>query len=464
MDVSQTFIKIQEHDPEHAYQAVRGENTYLLQSIEGGMTKARYSFIGFNPSAKVTVKDGVTDYKTYDKEYEARPAGTAPLEVLKSLVEPYRMAGPSLSRFSGGYVGYLSYDSVRQHVTLSHAKDDLRQPDSEFILTRNNIIFDHKRRETYLVENHFIPPREVDVESSIRRLEETADKIRSMRPPEPGGYESSPAVSNMTEHEYVEAVKRCKEYIREGDIFQAVLSQRLSAKFKGDKYQVYSRLRDINPSPYMYYLDFGARVIAGSSPETLARVEGGSVSTYPIAGTRRRGKDAAEDAALAKELLADKKERAEHVMLVDLGRNDVGRVAEYGSVKVAKYMDIEKYSHVMHMSSEVTGRLRAGLTEFDALESIFPAGTVSGAPKVRAMEIIDELEPTRRGLYAGAVGYFSFNRSMDTAIAIRTLVFEGDDAYVQAGAGIVADSDPAREYEETMSKGKALLAALEAGR
>jgi len=464
MDVSQTFIKIQEHDPEHAYQAVRGENTYLLQSIEGGMTKARYSFIGFNPAAKVSVKDGVVDYKAYDGEYKAAPVGATPLGVLKSLVEPYQLAGPSLSRFSGGYVGYLSYDAVRSHVALSHAKDDLRQPDCEFLLTRNNIIFDHKMRETFLVENHFIPGREVDVESSIRRLEETADSIRGMRPPEPGGYESAPAGANMTEHEYVEAVGRCKEYIREGDIFQAVLSQRLSAKFKGDKYQVYSRLRDINPSPYMYYLDFGPRVIAGSSPETLARVEGRDVSTYPIAGTRRRGKDAAEDAALAKELLADRKERAEHVMLVDLGRNDVGRVAEYGSVKVAKYMDIEKYSHVMHMSSEVTGRLREGLTEFDALESIFPAGTVSGAPKVRAMEIIDELEPTRRGVYAGAVGYFSFNRSMDTAIAIRTITFEGDDAYVQAGAGIVADSDPGREYEETMSKGGALLKALEAGR
>jgi anthranilate synthase component I len=462
MEFNQTFIKIRESDPEHAYEAVRGPDTYLLESIEGSVKKARYSFIGFNPAAKVVVKDGKVDFQAFDEDFKARPEGKTPFEALKSLIHPYALQGPALSRFCGGFVGYVGYDVVRSFLTLNGARDDLKQPDCEFVLTGNNVIFDHKMRETYLVENHFLDAREVDVEASLRRLEEEADAIARHRSKDDGDHVSGQPVSNMTEHEYKEAVSRCKEYIGEGDIFQGVISQRLSQPYEGDKFQVYARLRQINPSPYMYYLDFGNRIVVGSSPETLARVEGRTVSTYPIAGTRRRGRTSAEDAALAEDLLSDQKERAEHVMLVDLGRNDVGRVAEYGSVSVSKYMGVERYSHVMHMSSEVVGTLREGLTEFDALKSIFPAGTVSGAPKVRAMEIIDELEPTRRGIYAGAVGYFSFSRSMDTAIAIRTITFEGDAAHVQAGAGIVADSDPAAEYQESMSKGLALLKALEA--
>jgi anthranilate synthase component I len=462
MEFNQTFIKIREPDPEHAYLAVRGPNTYLLESIEGSVKKARYSFIGFNPVAKVSMKGGKVDFQAFDGEYKARPAGDDPLDVLQSLIHPYSLQGPSLSRFSGGFVGYMAYDVIRHYTGLDLAADDLGQPDCEFVLTRNNIIFDHKKRETYLVENHFSDAREVDVEESLRRLESEADAIQHFRPRDAGESSSSPAGSNMTAHEYAEAVRRGKEYIVEGDVFQVVLSQRLSQEYAGDRFDVYTRLRGINPSPYMYFLDFADRTVVGSSPETLCRVEGRTVSTYPIAGTRRRGADSQEDAAMEKELLQDEKERAEHVMLVDLGRNDVGRVAEYGSVKVSKYMEVEKYSHVMHLSSEVTGKMRPGVTEFDALRSVFPAGTVSGAPKVRAMEIIDELEPTRRGIYAGCVGYFSFNRSMDAAITIRTIVFEGDMAYVQAGAGIVADSVPEREYKETMSKGKALLKALEA--
>jgi len=463
MDFNQTFVKIRESDPEHVYEAVRGPNTYLLESIEGSLKKARYSFVGFNPVAKVTVNGGV-DFQVFDNEFKATASGKNPLEVLQSLVEQYHLQGPSLSRFSGGFVGYLGYDIVRHYIRLGGVRDDLREPECEFVLTRNNIIFDHKKRETYLVENHFIDAREVDVEESLRGLEEIAEDIRRHRTLDRElKTESSQPEANMTESEYKGSVDKAKEYIREGDAFQVVLSQRLKQRYAGDKFDVYMRLRQINPSPYMYFLDFGERKIVGSSPETLARVEGKTVSTYPIAGTRKRGRDPAEEDAMVKELLADEKERAEHVMLVDLGRNDVGRVAEYGSVKVTKFMEVEKYSHVMHLSSEVTGTLRPEMSEFDALRSIFPAGTVSGAPKVRAMEIIDELEPTRRGIYAGCVGYFSFNRSMDTAITIRTIVFEKDDAYVQVGAGIVADSKPELEYKETMNKGRALLKALEAG-
>ncbi len=458
MEVNQTYVKIPARDPEHAYLSLRGENTYLLESIEGSEKKARYSFIGFNPAAKVKVKDGVVDFTVFDREFKAEPEGRDPLTVIRGLVEQYPQRGPSLARFSGGFVGYLSYDAVRYYVDLENGVDALRQPDAEFCLTRNNIIFDHVKGETYLVENHFLNGHDVDVEESLRRLEEIAAGL------EETGFDDGAVAdgfeSNTTEHEYEDGVRAIKGYIRAGDTFQTVLSQRLATEYGGDKFGAYLRLKDINPSPYMYYLDFGDRKIVGSSPETLARVEGGVVSTYPIAGTRRRGKDDAEDERLAEDMLSDPKERAEHVMLVDLGRNDVGRVAEYGSVDVTKFMAVEKYSHVMHLSSEVTGRLAAGRTEFDALESIFPAGTVSGAPKVRAMEIINELEPDRRGVYAGCVGYFSFNRSMDTAIAIRTIAFEKDKAYVQAGAGIVADSVPEKEYDETMNKGRALLKAL----
>ncbi|MFH0861434.1 MAG: anthranilate synthase component I [Candidatus Altiarchaeota archaeon] len=465
MEVNQTFIKVRESDPEYTYSAVRGPNTYLLESIGGSLKKARYSFIGFNPAAKLSMKDGSINLETFDPEFKAEPKGENAFDVLESLISPYPSRGPSLSRFSGGFVGYMGYDVVRGYVSMGHAVDDLKQPDCEFVLTKNNIIFDHKTRETYLVENHFLGGSEVDVEASLRRLEDISHRIVSHQDAEAeDATERIEPIANMSRQEFESAVSDAKDYIREGDAFQIVLSQRLTRKYEGDKFRVYQRLRQINPSPYMYFLDFGEREVVGSSPETLARVEGRTVSTYPIAGTRKRGKDSEEDDAMEKELLADEKEKAEHLMLIDLGRNDVGKVAEYGSVKVPKFMEVERYSHVMHLSSEVTGTLKEGLTEFNALKSIFPAGTVSGAPKIRAMEIIDELEPTRRGIYAGAIGYFSFNRSMDTAIAIRTVVFEKDEGYVQVGAGIVADSKPELEYKETMNKGKALLKALEAGK
>ncbi|MBU0762929.1 MAG: anthranilate synthase component I, partial [Candidatus Altiarchaeota archaeon] len=434
MEVNQTYIKIGEKNPEKAYLAVRGKNTYLLESIEGSIKKARYSFIGFNPVAKITYSGGLK-YEVFDNEFKANPSGSNPFEVLKSIVKQYTLRGPRLSRFCGGFVGYMGYDLVRHYTQLGDKEDDLNQPDCEFILAKNNIIFDHKTGETYLVENHFMDGGEVNVEESIRRLEKLSDKISSYTPEITTSVETDEPTSNTTQQEYMDAVVKAKQYIKDGDIFQVVLSQRLSQKYAGDKFPAYKNLLTINPSPYMYFLDFGERVIVGSSPETLARVEGGIVSTYPIAGTRRRGKTEGEDKKFEKELVADEKERAEHIMLVDLGRNDVGRVAEFGTVEVTKYMEVERYSHVMHLSSEVVGKLKEGTDEFDALKSIFPAGTVSGAPKVRAMQIIDELEKTKRGIYAGCVGYFSFNDTMDTAITIRTIVFEGDQAYVQAGAG-----------------------------
>ncbi len=460
MEYCQTYIKVGEIDPEQAYLAVRGANTYLLESVEGGEKLARYSFIGFNPAAKMTYKDGL-DFQRIDRGFAAKPEGEDPLQMLESLVSQYQLHGPTLARFAGGFVGYLSYDIVRHYIDLKDKPDELKQPDLELILTKNNIIFDHKTKSTYLIENHFTDPSGIDVEESIGSLEEIAQKLNDNNQQPKTDHTSTDPSSNFTQHEFEEAVRTCKNYIREGDAFQIVLSQRLSQQYNGDKFPVYQRLMKTNPSPYMYYLDFGKRVLVGSSPETLTRVEKNTVTTYPIAGTRKRGTTPAKDLQMERELLNDEKEKAEHLMLVDLGRNDVGRVAEYGSVKVTKFMEVERYSHVMHLSSEVMGKLRADKTEFDALKSIFPAGTVSGAPKVRAMEIINELEPTKRGIYAGSVGYFSFTRALDTAITIRTIVFEGDTAYVQAGAGIVADSKPELEYKETINKAKALLNVLE---
>jgi anthranilate synthase component 1 len=373
-----------------------------------------------------------------------------------------------LSRFFGGFVGYFSYDLVRYFVDLDeNTMDDLKEPDCEFILAKNNIIFDHKDKKTYLLSHQFLSDDErVDRAHVLEELEEISGDISSFSDSDKiknriGKQKNqNDFTANMTEKEFKENVESAKDYISSGDIFQVVLSQRLGRDFYGDRFQVYSNLKKINPSPYMYFLDLGKRSIVGSSPEMLVRVESRRVETYPIAGTRPRGRTEEEDRKLEREMLTDEKERAEHVMLVDLGRNDVGRVAEFGTVRVNKFMQVEKYSHVQHMVSEVSGELKKDKDDFDALKAIFPAGTVSGAPKVRAMEIIEELEPTRRGIYSGAVGYLSFNRNIDTAITIRTIVFEKDKAYIQAGAGIVADSVPEREYQETMNKAMGMLRAL----
>lgn len=463
-NVTPVYTEIKNRDPEAVYNAVRGENTYLLESCEGGEKVARYSFIGFNPAAKLTVNNGVIDFNISDSTLkDLKIKGGNPLEVLRNLMQQFSFKEESPSRFFGGFVGYFSYDLVKYFIDLKgNARDDLKEPDCEFILAKNNIIFDHKEKKTYLISHQFLGERDIDKEIIREELMEIAGEFPESPTLKEGETQKNLKnfSSNITRKEFMSNVEVARDYIYSGDIVQVVLSQRLETESTGDKFLIYRNLKEINPSPYMYYLDFGVRKIVGSSPEMLARVEGRRVETYPIAGTRPRGKTAGEDERLEREMLQDEKERAEHVMLVDLGRNDVGRVAKYGTVKVTKFMEVEKYSHVQHMVSEVTGELKKDIDEFDAFQSIFPAGTVSGAPKVRAMEIIDELEPTKRGIYSGAVGYFSFNRNIDTAITIRTIVFERDKAYIQAGAGIVADSIPEREYQETMNKAKGMMKAL----
>jgi anthranilate synthase component 1 len=466
MDVTSVSIELSEKDPEKVYDAIRGQNTYLLESSDGTEKVARYSIIGFNPVAKLTIKGKDAELKILDSELKKLKAkGQNPLEITRNLMKEFTFFGTEKIRFVGGLVGYYAYDNIRHAVDLSaHTRDDLKQPDCELILAKNNVIFDHKKKETHLMMHLF--SEDADKETARKKLQEIKKEIAGHVCPslETADEDSKGYSSNVTQMDFEASVRVAKEYIGAGDVLQVVLSQRLQTEYSGDKFSVYRKLKMINPSPYMYFLDFGERKIAGSSPEMLLRVEGRRMETYPIAGTRRRGRTQAEDAALAREMLADEKERAEHLMLVDLGRNDIGRVADFGSVKVRRFMEVEKYSHVQHMVSEVCGKLRDGLDEFDALKSVFPAGTVSGAPKVRAMEIIEELEPTRRGIYSGCVGYMSFNRNMDTAITIRTIVFEKDAAYVQAGAGIVADSVPKNEYTETLNKGRGMLAALGVGK
>jgi len=463
--INPVSIEIEERDPEKAYQAVREKDSYLLESSEGGEKVARYSFIGFNPVAKLTVSNGKVDFKISDPLLRGiRPEGENSVEILRNLMKKFKLNSNPMARFFGGFVGYFSYDLIRYFIDLDEdSVNDLKQPVCEFILSRNNIIFDHKEGKTYLLSHQFSEFEDFEEDEVKGELNHISERISNSENPKPvkEKEESLCFESNLSRKEFKSDVNSAKEYITAGDIFQVVLSQRFETKFDGDHFKVFQYLKEINPSPYMYFLDLGGRKVVGSSPEMLARVENKKVETYPIAGTRPRGKNTREDKILENDLLHDEKERAEHLMLVDLGRNDIGRVAEFGSVEVTKFMQIEKYSHVQHIVSEVVGELNSGKDEFDAFESVFPAGTVSGAPKVRAMEIIEELEPTRRGIYAGSVGYFSFNRNMDSAITIRTIEFEGKRAYVQAGAGIVADSKPESEYKETLNKGRALLKALE---
>ena len=390
-----------------------------------------------------------------------------PLEVLKGILSMYKAVDPGgLPRFYGGAVGYIGYDMVRFFERLPEQNpDDLGLPDSIFILSSFLLIFDHVSRTIKVVSYAFI---EDDVDSAYRsamkKIDMTVARLRrAIRLiPRPRPKRTEPQLkSNFTKSEFLKSVSKAKDYIRKGDIIQVVLSQRWQTKINADAFSIYRALRSINPSPYMYYLKYGDLKIVGSSPEIMVRAEEREVTVRPIAGTRPRGQNDEADEALAKELLADPKERAEHIMLVDLGRNDVGRVCNYSTVKVDEMMVIEKYSHVMHIVSNVVGKLKRGRDQFDVVRACFPAGTVTGAPKIRAMEIIEELEPTRRGPYAGAVGYFSFSGNLDSGITIRTIVIKDDTAYIQAGAGIVADSKPQREYEETRNKAKALLKAIE---
>jgi anthranilate synthase component 1 len=369
-----------------------------------------------------------------------------------------------LPRFCGGLVGYFGYDTVRyieRRLAATRKEDELDTPDILLLVSEEIAIVDNLSGKLTLVV-YAEPGRPGAFQAAQARLKQLLAKLRApvAIPPDTRG-PSQPAVSGFGQAAYHKAVERAKHYIFEGDIMQVVPSQRLSKPFRASPLALYRALRTINPSPYMYYFDFGGFHVVGASPEILARLEGDAVTVRPIAGTRRRGATPAEDAALEQELLADEKERAEHLMLVDLGRNDAGRVARIGSVRVTEQMVVERYSHVMHIVSNVEGRLKPGLNAIDVLRATFPAGTVSGAPKVRAMEIIDELEPVKRGIYAGAVGYLGFHGNMDVAIALRTAVVKNNTLYVQAGGGVVADSQPEAEWQETQNKAKALLRAAE---
>jgi len=446
-----------------------GPTAYLLESIEGGEKWARYSFLG--SGSPVVISEDRGDLMVVRGKKKSRiPSKGNPLERLREYMKAFRpVTVPNLPRFVGGAVGYFGYDTVRTFENLaSRPKDHLNLPDFAFLMTDTLLIFDNVAQKIKVVANAYVTStRDREVTKAYREATERIERMitrlrRPLRRARPHRRRRSITfTSNLSRADFEKMVTRTKEYIRAGDVVQAVLSQRWETNVKASPLQLYRALRVVNPSPYMYYLRVAGVELVGSSPETLVRCEDGVISVRPIAGTRRRGHTVDEDQQLERQLLADEKERAEHVMLVDLGRNDVGRVSRPGSVTVDSLMHVERYSHVMHIVSNVTGRLDQAKTSYDVLRACFPAGTVSGAPKIRAMEIIDELEPTRRGPYAGAVGYFSFSGNMDMCINIRTVVIKKHQAFIQAGAGIVADSNPEHEYEETCNKAKAMMNAIE---
>jgi len=433
----------------------QGQYSFLLESVEGGQRLARYSFIGTQPYRTLTTR---------------KEDNVDPLQLVAQELNGYKTVAVSgLPRFSGGAVGYLAYETVTRFEELpSPGADPLDLPESLFIFVDTMLVFDHVTHKIKVL-SHVRLDGDINkaYAEAVEKINDLAGRLNQPLKENPftrrpvGGTEGTQPVSNFPRSEFEKAVLKIKEYITAGEAIQVVLSQRLAKCTLASPFEIYRALRTINPSPYMFYLDFKGLQLIGTSPEMLVRVEDGAVMTRPLAGTRARGQTPAEDARLEQELRSDEKERAEHIMLVDLGRNDVGRVSESGSVGVSDLMDVERYSHVMHLVTHVQGKLRRDLTAFDALRACFPAGTVSGAPKIRAMQIIAELEPEKRGPYAGAAGYFSFSGNMDMAIAIRTIVMTGGIAYAQVGCGVVYDSIPEREYEETMNKAKALLKAIE---
>ena len=453
------------------------EYSYLLESVEGGEKIARYSFLGSNPSLIFQSKGKNIEILQKSGSRFKKNSYTAkadPLDEIKKIIRQYKFVKvDGLPRFCGGLVGYMSYDSVRFFENIPDKNpDDLKLYDCIFVLTDTILIFDHIAHKIKVVSNVHLDTKEgrltsaeldkiyADAQKKIDALAkilqkplQISKKSRQARP--------FKVKSNMTRNTFKRSVERAKEYIRAGDIIQTVLSQRFKTDINVKTFDIYRALRTVNPSPYMYYLKFADTKLIGSSPEVMLRCETNIAEVRPIAGTRKRGKDEEEDKILSDNLLQDPKERAEHIMLLDLGRNDLGRVCRYGSVKVKELMKIEKYSHVMHIVSDVQGKIKKGLDNLEVLKATFPAGTVSGAPKIRAMEIIDELETVRRGPYSGCVGYFSFSGNLDSCITIRTIVVKGKTAYVQAGAGIVADSKPEKEFQETVNKAKALLKAIE---
>lgn len=452
-----------------------GGDMFLLESVEGGEKRGRYSFLG--KDSRLLVRS-----KGRDVEIIERPGGKGektikreadPIEVMRELMSGYEAVHIEGSpRFAGGAIGYIAYDAVRHMERLPESSaNDLDVYDLFFIFTDSFLVFDNVEHRIKVISNAFID-KDSDLEDlyrdSVRKIDSLVEALRtgkvSLKKPAPGTTSGNAVTSNFTKKGFTEAVGRVKRYIYEGDVIQTVLSQRFSTPLTSDPFDIYRALRVVNPSPYMFFLRLGDLTLVGSSPELLVRVEGSDVSVKPIAGTRRRGRDAEEDEALARELLKDPKELAEHIMLVDLGRNDLGRVSMPGTVEVNELMTIERYSHVMHIVSNVRGRLKDDLDSFDSLRACFPAGTLTGAPKIRAMEIIEELEPVRRGVYGGSVGYFGYSGNMDMCIAIRTMVIKGGRIYVQAGAGIVADSVPEKEYDETENKAKGLFKAIEMAR
>src|SRR6266540_6527049 len=475
--------------PISVYMKLRGHGaSFLLESVEGGERIARYSFIGIKPKAQYIIRGNEIEIVESESTRVVRlDENVDPTYFLQEEMSRYKFVSQAgAPRFIGGMVGYLGYESVRFfEPTLKPALScvevskmerastagqnntvpplSARVPDGIFLLADTVIAFDHARRSLSLIANVL----DGDVESANRKLDEIESCIQQPLPStQPREVKSSKTRSNMTQGHYEDIVRDAKEHITAGDIFQVVLSQRFTRETSVEPFDVYRAVRRLNPSPYMFFFDFGLvdgepLYLVGSSPEMFVRLEGGTTSLRPIAGTRPRGTDSYADAALAQELLADPKERAEHIMLVDLGRNDLGRVCDYGTVHVSDFFTIEKYSHVMHIVSHVEGTLRPELTAFDLVRAAFPAGTVSGAPKVRAMEIIADLEPDARGPYAGMVGYFGFDGNMDTCLAIRTMIGRGNTVSVQAGAGIVADSDPSTEFQETVNKASAMLRAID---
>ena len=447
-----------------------GRPAFLLESVEGGEQVGRYSFIGVNPKGVLSVKDNIV---TFQRDGEltkfAIPEGQDPLHVIKRHFQTINtVALEGLPRLVGGAVGYMSYDIVRYFEDLpATASDDLDVPTTAFMLPDTLVIFDHAKHQLIVLANAHNADAGPDAayDRAIASIDAIVASLSAPLPHRSYGLpvDAQPGdpASNVEKHIHEDRVRLAKDYIRDGDAFQIVLAQRFSRRSDANPLQIYRALRATNPSPYMFLLEFSDDLtLVGASPEMLVRLEDGIAYNRPLAGTRRRGANEKEDLALEEELLNDPKERAEHVMLVDLGRNDLGRVCDYGTVQVKKMMYIERYSHVMHIVSQVEGVLRKGMDAFDLLRATFPAGTLSGAPKVRAMEIIEELEETRRGPYGGAVGYFSFDGSMDMCITIRTLLMQNGVISVQAGGGIVADSDPTAEYYETINKAKAVFEAV----
>ncbi len=449
----------------HLRLAHKSKYSFLLESVEGGENLARYTFTGANPEEVFRSRGRACSLENARKQtnFEADP-----IEHLRRLVaryKPVRVAG--LPPLIGGAIGYFAYDMVRLIERISASgRDDLGLDDCVMMFYLGLVAFDHVRHRVWIVRNVFtegMGTLRAKYNAATREIHRVRRKLEGPLPRQhrAGPHRRLRIHSNFTKAEYLSAVRKAKSYIRAGDIFQVVPSQRFSGQTNADPFEIYRALRVVNPSPYLYFLRLHDVSVVGSSPEMLVKVQGREISYRPIAGTLPRGHNEVEDREQESKLLADPKERAEHIMLVDLGRNDLGRVCEYGSVTVERLMFVERYSHVMHLVSSLRGCLREGVDCFEALMACFPAGTLSGAPKIRAMEIIDELEPTRRGLYGGAILYLDFSGNLDSCIALRTLVAKGGRAYIQAGGGVVADSVPEREYQETINKARAVMAALE---